>query len=612
MRIDGAMRTFLMLCLGCGLLAVACLAPGIGGGFVMDDRASIEKNAELRVDQLQGEELLRAAYSFQPGGGSRAIPMLTFALDQWRGGGRPEAFKVTNLLIHFVTVFVLACFARKLLLMAGWSPKRAALAALLVASVWGAHPLQVSSVLYVVQRMQTLVTLFMLLALWAYLTMRKAQMEGGRSRKYGLLVALFWALGLACKEDAVLFPAYALAVELTVLRFTAKSPRLARGLRNGYAAMTVLAGALFVLLILPRFWHWGPYPFREFSSVERLLTQGPVLFLYLQQILFPLPASMPFYYDNFRISHGLLDPPVTLFAWCCLVGLMVWAWRWRRDRPIFALGVFLFFSGHFITSNIVNLELAFEHRNHFPMIGVILAVMDLCVMALARVRRDLRLVRLGQICGGLAMLMLVAATMTRAYMWGEPMRLAAGTLRLAPQSERAWLMFAATNVDRSGFQPDSPWLESAITANSLGVEVTHSAVMQANVVIYKSIKGTASSEDWLSLEGLVARAPINVQNRGIAGILLNNVDGGLALDKNAVAGVLDVMARRVDFDRDENLRIATFVYNETERPGRAFKYMRRAVELSPPDDPAIAALFGQLSSIGREDWVLQLRHSLPQ
>jgi len=193
--------------------------------------------------------------------------------------------------------------------------------------------------------MQTLVTLFMLLALWAYLTMRKAQMEGGRSRKYGLLVALFWALGLACKEDAVLFPAYALAVELTVLRFTAKSPRLARGLRNGYAAMTVLAGALFVLLILPRFWHWGPYPFREFSSVERLLTQGPVLFLYLQQILLPLPASMPFYYDNFRISHGLLDPPVTLFAWCCLVGLMVWAWRWRRDRPIFALGVFLFFSG---------------------------------------------------------------------------------------------------------------------------------------------------------------------------------------------------------------------------------------------------------------------------
>jgi len=233
-----------MISLVVALFASLCLAPGLGGGFVMDDRGSIEKNEALQFDQLRGDALLHAAYSFQPGGGSRPIPMLTFALDQWRAGGDAEAFKITNLLIHAITVVVLAFFVRKLLVLALWSAPRAAIGALVVATLWGIHPLQVSSVLYVVQRMQTLVTLFMLLALWAYLSMRHAQIEGRCGRQYGLLVLLFWAFGLACKEDAVLLPAYTLVVELTVLRFAAASESLGGILRKSYLAMTALRASV--------------------------------------------------------------------------------------------------------------------------------------------------------------------------------------------------------------------------------------------------------------------------------------------------------------------------------------------------------------------------------
>jgi len=610
LRDEFSLRLFLLICVVCAFVASLCLLPGLGGGFVMDDVASIKRNTALQFDELGSNSLMHAAYSFQPGGGSRPVPMLTFALDQWRGGGAAHAFKVTNLAIHALTVVVLAFFVRKLLLLAGWPVRQAAAGALLVALLWGVHPLQVSSVLYVVQRMQTLVTLFMALALWAYLLMRQAQIEGRHSRLYGLLVILFWALGLACKEDAVLLPAYALIAELTVLKFAAASDRIAMILRRGYLLMCVVGSAFFFLIALPHFWSWDAYPFREFSTIERLLTQGRVLVTYLQQILLPLPSLMPFYYDDFRVSRGLLDPPATIFALGGLAFLLAWAWRWRGRRPVFSFGVFLFFAGHFITSNVVNLELAFEHRNHLPLIGILLGCVDLGVMVLSG-RGRFRANWLLPLTVGVLVGLLATLTVTRAHMWGDPMRLASGTLKLAPQSERAWLMFGAANVDRSGFVASSPWLDSAITVNGLGVRVTGSAVMQSNVVVYKTIRGDVTPDDWQALQLRVAVAPVNVQNRGISNILLNNVDLGLALDHDAVAAVLKTMARRVEFDRDENLRIATFVYNETSQPLEALMYMRHAVELSAPDDPVIAALFSQLSAVGRDDWVRELRKSAP-
>ena len=62
------------------------------------------------------------------------------------------------------------------------------------------HPLQVSSVLYVVQRMQTMATLFLVLALLAYLKARLAQIEGragrnGLAADNGALAAGGWLQG---------------------------------------------------------------------------------------------------------------------------------------------------------------------------------------------------------------------------------------------------------------------------------------------------------------------------------------------------------------------------------------------------------------------------------
>src|SRR5690606_31762751 len=238
--------------------------------------------------------------------------------------------------------------------------------------------------LYIVQRMQTLATLFVLLAMWAYLKARLAQLEGRAGRTGLILAGLLWAIALGCKEDAVLVPAYLLAMELTVLRFGAADAPLSRALKRGFLLATLGGAALYVFLVVPYFWSWEAFEGRDYSSIERLLTQGRVLCLYLWQMLVPLPASMTFHYDWLEPSRGLLAPWTTLAALLLLGALLAAALVLRRRRPRFSLGVLLFFAGHFVTSNVLGLELAFEHRNHFPLIGVVLAMGDLLATAARR------------------------------------------------------------------------------------------------------------------------------------------------------------------------------------------------------------------------------------
>ncbi|MGB3394778.1 MAG: hypothetical protein WA956_10400 [Stenotrophomonas sp.] len=594
---------YLLVALACALLAGLCLAPGLDGGFIFDDGVNIQQNAALHLDRLEGEGLLYAAYSFQPGNGSRALSMLTFALDYWRGGMDARVFKITNLVIHGLTVLALVAFLRRLTLCAKWSEKQAAVGGLVLALLWALHPLQVSSVLYVVQRMQTLCTLFMLLALWAYLSMRRAQIKGQRSRQYGALMGLFWVLGFASKEDAVLLPAYALVLELTVLQFSAASTGIATAWRRGYGVMAVLGAAVYALVVVPYFWHWDAYPGRDFSSYERLLTQARVLVMYLGQILLPLPGRLPFYYDDIVVSRGLLQPGSTLISLLLLAGLLTWAWRWRQCRPLFAAGVLLFFAGHFMTSNVLNLELAFEHRNQFPMIGIVLAVADLCRMAWGR--RAWR-PQWGWSGVGVLLLALGTGTVMRAYMWGESMRFAVHTLRLAPTSERAWLSLGAAEVDRSGFEAGNPWLDLAINTNRQGATITGSAVMLSNIVIYRTIRGDVTEADWEALLARLPQVPTSAQNKAIAFAHLHNAERGMALDEANVVKLLEITIDRMPLLSSEYLRMAAYIHNQTRVPEKSLPFLKLAVAAAPPGDPDIAKMLGELDEMGNTEWVEQL------
>ena len=590
-------RNFILLGALCALLAALVFLPGLGGGFLLDDEPTITENSAVQITDLSINSLTQAAYGFKVGGGSRALPMLTFGVDYWRAGLDPSAFKATNILIHALTALALAYFFRLLLAMSGWPRIRAELVAAALALAWAVHPLQVSSVLYIVQRMQTMGTLFLVMALWAYLKMRQAQIADERSRQYGVLTGLAWVLALASKEDSVLLPAYALALELTVLRFRAAQPGLAKGLRRGYMLATLVGGAIFLAIVVPRYWHWDAYPTRDFSSWERLLTQARVLAMYLGQVLFPLPSHLPFHYDWLQPSRGLLQPWTTLPSVLLVLGLLGAAWLLRVRRPLFALGIFLFFAGHFITSNVIGLELAFEHRNHFPLIGAVLAIGDLLTVAIVRMRLQPR----GAIAAVVLLFaMLGSATLMRAKAWGSPLGFAQAGTRIAPQSERAWIDLCRIHFDLSAGDPGNPHFEEALDACSKGSTMTYGASNLASLTVMRSIKGIATPADWERLQERMRTVTMTASNAGVAWYLVRYSNGDNRIDPRNVIPIIDIVGRRAGFRPEEYAGFGYYAMKK-ELNSDAYRYFAEAVRASPPPSQLPSALIADLKAEGNED-----------
>src|SRR3546814_11271150 len=91
-------RWFLISGLLCAALASLTFIPGLSGAFVLDDLSNIVNNPAVHPQTLDSRTLARAAFSPQPGGITRVIPLLTFPLDYWRAGGvGPAVFKATTL-----------------------------------------------------------------------------------------------------------------------------------------------------------------------------------------------------------------------------------------------------------------------------------------------------------------------------------------------------------------------------------------------------------------------------------------------------------------------------------------------------------------------------------
>ncbi|MFT4177988.1 MAG: hypothetical protein QM612_00760 [Thermomonas sp.] len=601
-----APRWFWLPSLLVALLAGLLFTPGLPGEFVFDDIPNIVNNDSIQLDKLTAEGLAKAIATPQASGQMRGLPTLTFALDYWRGGGAdPATFKTTNILIHALTAFALAWLFRSLLLLTGTTEQRTRWLAPALALAWAAHPLMVSSVLYAVQRLQTLGTLFLVLALLSYLHARQAQRQG-RPGRTGLLVALLlWVVAMSCKEDSVQFPAFTLALELTVLRFAAADPRVANSLRRSYLIATLMGALAYFLLVIPQHWHWEAYPGRDFSTPERLLTQARVLCMYLWQIVLPLPSHMPFYYDWLQPSRGLLQPWTTLPAIVFLLALLGIAWRLRTRWPLFSLGVFLFFGAHFVTSNVIGLELAFEHRNHFALIGAVLAVGSL--LAHVAQRLGVRPAVQAAICSVL-LLMLGATTVLRAQSWSSNMALARASAAAAPHSARAWIQLCA-GYFRAGGGPDktNTGLDQAIPACSSGATLApYSLNNAALLVVLKTLKGSITPEDWNLLQTRLETVGMSWDNQRSLKILTHHLHLGVKLDKPQVLKALATLSRRTPPEPINLVEIGYFIMNNMGEPDAAMPYFTKAINASTPDDPFANSLAAELREKNRPDLAVQI------
>jgi hypothetical protein len=446
------------LTLGLVLSAVVFVyLPGLFGPFVFDDWANILNNPYVHLDSLNWTSLRNAALSTESALFGRPLAVLSFALNYYLADGFVAFdFKLTNLVIHGINGILVFLLARRVTWQLTGSSKEAAsnprfaLLPLIVATLWLLHPLQLTSVLYVVQRMNSLSAMFVLVGLLAFFEGRSRFSDSRRGGLALMAAGIFTgaAVGVMFKENALLLPIYAGVIELACFSTKSLDVSRRRQLRGFYGfvlGLPVLL-VLFYIAAKPGF-ILDAYQSRTFTPLERLLTQPRVLFYYLGLILFPSRHELGLFHDDFPVSSAFLSPlttPVALLGWICLVIL---ALRGRSRTPVMFLTVAWFLCGHAMESTVLGLEMIHEHRNYLPSFGPIFGFSYAALAFVERVRMDKRLAY-GTF--GLIVLTLGFITHSRATSWSTTRVLLESLVNHHPESARAHLHYSEELVKTKG------------------------------------------------------------------------------------------------------------------------------------------------------------------
>jgi protein O-mannosyl-transferase len=395
------------------VLAYYAFAPGLHGPWLLDDSVNL---GPLRLQSMTWAEIQANIFaSPRLGGWSRSLTLLTLAVTDYIYGVDTFPFKHHNLLLHLANGLLIFWFVRLLFTAAGRAGA-ANWAALIVAAIWLLHPLQVSTVLYVIQRLVLLSSFFSLLALCLYVEGRLLAHRRPLAGTAAIACALgfVWPLAIISKENAVLVVLVVPLLELFVLRWRTQSRRertLLRWLLAVFIALPIVLGTLYLALRAESL--LAGYAGRDFTPVERFMTQAHVLWLYLKLIAFPIPGLMTLHHDGFPVQR-VLDSG-TIVAALGLIAILAAAVLLRRRAPLVGFGLAWFFAWHVLESSVLGLELVFEHRNYLALMGLAVAL----VAAGAALMRAQKL-RVPMAVGVVALLaMLALNTAARAFVWSD-------------------------------------------------------------------------------------------------------------------------------------------------------------------------------------------------
>jgi hypothetical protein len=385
------------------VITVLLYQHGLGGPFLFDDNIHIVQNPSLHISSLSLTDLSQAANSSVVG---RPLAQVSFGINHATTGLAPVPFKATNLALHLLTGLALFVFSRlafRALSQRSTHSRDEVLFAFAVSAIWLIHPLHVSTVLYVVQRMTQIATLAMVLGMTSYLWGRLRIAEGRSGVVWIFLSVPLAGIGFLGKETTVLLPLLLLAMELTLLQ---KVPLGREPLTVRLSWLVLIAAPLVFavgyLFLNPEILS---YDKRPFSLEERLLTQPRVLWNYVQWLFLPDITRMGLFHDDIPISRSLFDPATTLPAIVAWIGLAVTAFLKREHWPVFSFGVLFFLFAHALESTIFPLEMVFEHRNYLASVGPLFFLAYLITVASKRLQHP-------QVIGliGLALIVAYSAT----------------------------------------------------------------------------------------------------------------------------------------------------------------------------------------------------------
>lgn len=469
--------------------------PGLGGPFLFDDYP----NLVTPLNDWLGGKIGWQEIVFGNGSGplGRVVSMASFLANAACSGLEPYAYKLTNLVIHLLCGGLIYLLIERLLRREPRYSQNSRRIALLISALWLVHPIQASTVLYVVQRMAQLSTLFTLMALLVYV-MARQRLEARQART--ALILLFAGipaisiLAVLSKENGALIPALCAVIEVSFFRPPMQSPRPI-SIKAFFLAFLLIPGALAVIwLALHPEAILAGYADRTFTLGQRLLSEPRALIDYLSILLLPRGPSLGLYTDDFPISQGLLAPPGTLIAICVLLAILSVAMLARKLDPLLFGGILFFFSAHLMESTAFPLEIYFEHRNYLPSVGFFMAVVAIASwgVRLASARSDhAPRVPIWVVPGSILLVLVLAlGTFARAGIWSSFALIATQGAAQHPDSLRAQMDYA--NILQKQGKADEVQRVFDHVATMEDLTARHAAAINT-VTLQCMVSGTASA-----------------------------------------------------------------------------------------------------------------------
>lgn len=399
-------------------LTAALYWPGLSGPFLYDDLPNLRPVLGWFGEQASWDHVVFGNASGPLG---RPVAMLTFLFSGDLHWMEPWGFKLDNLMIHLLCAALIWRVALELFSADHRLSSHAHWLALATSLIWALHPIHVSTVLYVVQRMTQLSTLFVLGAILAYLLARKCLAnDDSYKARVGLFLCfpVLWALAMGSKETAIVTPMIVFVLEAI------NPQRLSRPYWERtvffllFLALPAVVGILY--LAGAGAGHLGGYEVRDFTMMDRLLTQPHAVVTYLRQLTLPDVQAMGLYTDDFPISRTLLSTSQPLASMALLLAITAGAVMTRKTIPVMLAGWSIFVLGLLTESTVFALDMYYEHRTYLPSIGVIIAIVG-CAGTLLTTRPDPRgLAKPGLVIVVLALVAMFAQlTHGRAHTWSN-------------------------------------------------------------------------------------------------------------------------------------------------------------------------------------------------
>jgi len=390
------------------MIIAAVFANSFWGVFVFDEYTSITRNEGIH--HLWPPDCIFTYPNF-----SRPVIGVSFAINYAMHQLHFWPYHLFNLLIHVTAALSMYGIVLRTLLserLHARFSRDAVRLAFLIALIWAIHPLQTASVTYVVQRCESMMGMFFLLALYCVIRSDDSENPG----TWFWSAVTFCALGMGCKQVMVTAPLMILLYDRTFLSGSFKAAFQKRG--ELHAA---LFATCFVLLTtaLEKSTQ-GPtagFALKTVTPINYLLTQCAVIPHYIGLSFWPQRLLVDYCWP-FATSVREVWPGLALLISLGLASFVATI----RNSPWGFLGAWFFVILAPSSSIMPIQDPAFEYRMYLPLAAIVVT----CVIAShglvrASIERGLH-PRMAERVSGFSILVIILAlsvrTVVRNYDYG--------------------------------------------------------------------------------------------------------------------------------------------------------------------------------------------------